>query len=66
MADIPLREFVQDKTQAEAAKKIGVTQSALSQMLRSDRKIFVRVDARGRVRSAYEIRPIGSKKPGPR
>lgn len=66
MADIPLREFAKDKTQAAAAKKIGVTQSALSQMLRSDRQIFVRTDSRGRVLGAYEIRPIGSKKPSDR
>lgn len=65
MADIPLRKFTEDKTQAEAAKLIGVTQSALSQMLRSDRQIFVRVGKRGRVLGAYEIRPVGPKKPAP-
>lgn len=66
MPDIPLREFAKDKTQAEVAKKIGVTQSGLSQMLRSQRQIFVRTDSRGRVLGAYEIRPIGSKKPDAR
>ncbi|TFH85236.1 helix-turn-helix domain-containing protein [Billgrantia azerbaijanica] len=61
MNDIPLREYAQNKTQDEVARQIGVTQSGLSQMLRSNRRIFVRVDKDGEVIEVYEIRSIGSR-----
>ncbi|MFP2768069.1 Cro/CI family transcriptional regulator [Oceanisphaera sp. KMM 10153] len=61
MTELPLKEFVSGLTQEAAAKKIGVTQSGLSQMLRSDRRIFVHIDEKtGEFIEAFEVRPIGS------
>lgn len=59
MRDIPLREYAAGKKQIGVAGELGITQSGMSQMLRSDRKIYVRLDDQGRVQWAYEIRPIG-------
>lgn len=59
MREIPIREYVKDRTQDVVAQQIGVTQSGLSQMLRSSRKIFVRLDDAGSVLGAYETRSIG-------
>ncbi|MBF8756478.1 Cro/CI family transcriptional regulator [Pseudomonas guariconensis] len=56
----PLREFAKDKSQPELAEMLGVTQSAVSQMLNSSRDIRVRCEA-GEC-SAVEIRPIGRKR----
>ncbi|KTG25412.1 hypothetical protein AWR38_01185 [Idiomarina sp. WRN-38] len=59
MREIPIREYVKDRTQDVVAQQIGVTQSGLSQMLRSSRKIFVRLDEKGTLLGAYETRSIG-------
>ena len=59
MREIPIREYVKDRTQDVVAQQIGVTQSGLSQMLRSSRKIFVRLDDTGVLLGAYETRSIG-------
>lgn len=56
-----LRVFAEGKTQPELAVMLGVSQSAVSQMLSSDRDIRVRIDEKG-VCSAVEIRPIGSRR----
>lgn len=61
MRDIPIREYVKDHTQEVVAKQIGVTQGGLSQMLRSSRQIFVRVDGKGGVLGAYETRAVGRR-----
>jgi predicted transcriptional regulator len=58
---IALRVFAEGKTQPELALMLGVSQSAVSQMLSSDRDIRVRVDESGAC-SAVEIRPIGSRR----
>jgi len=58
---IPLHEFAAGKTQPELAVLLGVSQSAVSQMLNSRRDIRVRVDARDCC-IAFEIRPIGSRR----
>ncbi|MFP5426377.1 MAG: Cro/CI family transcriptional regulator [Gammaproteobacteria bacterium] len=55
---VPLREFAKDKNQPELAEVLGVTQSAVSQMLNSSRDIRVRCDEAGEC-MAVEIRPIG-------
>lgn len=57
-----LREAVSESTQAEVAAQIGVNQSAVSQMLRSGRQIFVLVDSLGRIERAWEERPVAAKK----
>ncbi|TRO33888.1 helix-turn-helix domain-containing protein [Pseudomonas putida] len=56
----PLREFAKDKSQPELAELLGVTQSAVSQMLNSSRDIRVRCDEAGEC-MAVEIRPIGRR-----
>ncbi|WP_410055970.1 Cro/CI family transcriptional regulator [Pseudomonas sp. Marseille-Q5117] len=58
---IPLGDFAEGKTQPELALLIGVSQSAVSQMLNSARDIRVRVDEKGTC-TAVEIRPIGSRR----
>lgn len=58
MPDIPLRQYTEDKTQFEVASAIGITQSGLSQMLRSSREIYVRLNRKGQLMEAYEIRWI--------
>ncbi|UVM74907.1 Cro/CI family transcriptional regulator [Pseudomonas alvandae] len=56
-----LRVFAEGKTQPELASLLGVSQSAVSQMLSSARDIRVRVDEKGAC-TAVEIRPIGSRR----
>jgi len=57
----PLRTFAKGKTQPELALLLKVSQSAVSQMLSSDRDIWVKTDVDGGC-SAVEIRPIGSRR----
>ena len=47
MQKISLIDYLSDKTQKEAAMKFGVRQSAVSQMLKSGRNIFVEFDDSG-------------------
>ncbi|WP_353620518.1 Cro/CI family transcriptional regulator [Pseudomonas sp. MWU13-3659] len=58
---VPLRDFAKDKSQPELAELLGVTQSAVSQMLNSSRDIRVRCDEAGEC-TAVEIRPIGRRR----
>lgn len=58
---ITLCDFAKGKTQPELAGLLDVSQSAVSQMLNSDRDIRIRIGADG-ICLAYEIRPIGSRK----
>lgn len=57
---VPLAEFANGRTQPELAELIGVTQSAVSQMLHSARVIRVRKDEQGTYQ-AIEIRPVGGR-----
>lgn len=57
---VPLTDFANGKTQPELAELIGVTQSAVSQMLSSGRVIRVRKDDEGRY-EAIEIKPVGGR-----
>lgn len=56
----PLAEYAKGKTQPELALLLGVSQSAVSQMINSERdiRIVVGLDKVG----AFEIRPIGSRR----
>lgn len=58
---IPLEDFAEGKTQPELALLIGVSQSAVSQMLSSARDIRIRIDEKGTC-FAVEIRPVGSRR----
>lgn len=55
-----LSKFLLDKTQAEVAQIIGVTQGAVSQMVRSGRDIWIRVNADGS-HEAVEITSVGRR-----
>ena len=55
-----LAAFAADKSQPLLAELFGVTQSAVSQMLKSGRDIRVRAYDNGAC-EAYEIRPIGAR-----
>ncbi len=57
MVEIPLLKFVETHGQARTAEMLGVTQSAVSQMIKSKRQIIVQQHD-GSV-SAYERKPIG-------
>lgn len=57
----PLASFAEGKTQPELAGLIGVTQSAISQMMKSGRDIRVRKLPGGGYQ-AYEIRLVGSRR----
>ncbi|MNN63046.1 Cro [compost metagenome] len=58
---VPLREFAKGRGQPEVADLLGVTQSAVSQMLNSSRDIRVRCVNPGEY-LAVEIRPIGRRR----
>jgi len=58
---IPLIEFAEGKTQPELAGFLGVSQSAVSQMINSSRDIRVHLDSDGAC-YAVEIRQIGCRR----
>jgi DNA-binding transcriptional regulator YdaS (Cro superfamily) len=61
MKKIPLREYLADVgTQKVLADALGIQQSAVSQMARSDRNIEITIYANGRI-EANEIRAIPAK-----
>lgn len=63
MNTTPLKEFVEELGQNQVAQLMGVSQSAVSQMLRSGRNIVVERDSFGQFVEAREIRIIkGSAK----
>lgn len=59
MNQVPLKQYLKGKRQGVVASLIGVTQGGLSQMLKSDRRIFVAVDDSGEVIETFEIKPVG-------
>lgn len=61
METISLSAYLVGLTQEQAAMRLGVSQGALSQMLSSDRKIFVQL-INGDVHNVYEIKPVGLKR----
>ncbi len=58
---VPLSTFAAGKTQPELAELIGVSQSAVSQMIKSSRDIRVRPKADHGF-EAIEIRPVGDRR----
>ena len=60
MKTIPLNEYMKGLKQGAVAKELGVTQGALSQILKSGRIVFVLL-INECVSGAFEIKPIGTK-----
>ena len=58
---ITLAEFSRERSAAEIARSLGVSRSAISQMLDSDREIYVEVDDGGDF-VAWEKRTIPARK----
>lgn len=61
MKKTPLAEFCELKSQSEAALIIGCSQSAISQMIRARRDVFITEDEQG-VLGCMEIRKPKAKK----
>ncbi|AWM80517.1 Cro/Cl family transcriptional regulator [Gammaproteobacteria bacterium ESL0073] len=59
MNKIPLKKYVEDTSQGEAAKKLGTTQGAVSKAIRKNREIYV-VEEQGKLK-AFEVRPFPSQ-----
>ena len=62
MNEITLKHYLTGRSQKEAAEVLGCTQGAISQMLKSGREIYFRVDDSGVVVSFYENKLPGRKK----
>lgn len=60
MKDIPLTEYVELHGQGETARRLGITQGAVWQMLRANRQIYVK---EALTVEAYEVKPIGRPAP---
>ena len=58
MAELSMKEYLASRTQKEAARQLGVNQSAISQMLASGRDIRIRVGEDGSVIEAFEFKQI--------
>jgi predicted transcriptional regulator len=61
MKKTPLAEFCDLKSQAQAAQIIGCTQSAISQMIKAERQIYITEDESGNF-ECIEIRKPKMKK----
>lgn len=59
MTEIQLKDYVAQHGQTETAKRLGLTQGAVWQMLQSSRAISILVEESGAVGFAYERKPIG-------
>ena len=60
MTTITLKKYLEQKTQAEVAAEIGVTQGAIWQMLRDQRQIELTIHEDGSV-EAKEVKPVGRR-----
>jgi len=54
MREITLKQFCEERSQTEAAEVMGVTQGAVSLMIKAKREIFFVIEASGP--SFYEIK----------
>lgn len=59
--DIPLVIYLDTHTQMEAATVLGVTQSAIWQMLRARREVFIVLNDSGQAIYGYEKRYMKKK-----
>lgn len=62
MSHIPLTEFLKGKTQQEVADFMGCSQSAVFQMLKAERQIFIVPEAKKFDDRWFEIKKPSSKK----
>ena len=58
MAELSMKEYLASRTQKEAARQLGVNQSAISQMLASGRDIRIRVGEDGEIIEAFEFKQL--------
>lgn len=56
MSDIKLSSYLETHTQEEAARVMGVTQSAVSQMIAANRVVYLKA-RNGEISGYYEIKP---------
>ena len=61
MNEITLTVYLLTHSQNEAAKLLGVTQAAVSQMVAAERDIRIKLDATGEPVSGYEIKAFDSR-----
>jgi predicted transcriptional regulator len=61
MATVTLTQYAKGKSQAEIARELEVSRAAVSQMLDSEREIYVDVDRRGGI-SVWEKRSIPARR----
>ncbi|WP_425356030.1 Cro/CI family transcriptional regulator [Salinicola lusitanus] len=62
-SDMTLKEFVEQHSQERVAHMMGMTQGAISQMLRSKRSLFVAVDSDQPCGYRfYEIKALGKSR----
>lgn len=59
MDQTPIHDYVDLHGQTETAKRLGITQGAIWQMLNDKRKIFIVVGDDGGISYAYEQKPVG-------
>ena len=60
MQGVPLKEYLKHNSQRKLADAVGVTQGAISKMLRVGRNITV-VESKGRVRLVEEKAIMGNR-----
>lgn len=60
MTEFSLSQYVEKHGQTETASRLGLTQGAIWQMLKSERKIVVTELKNGEV-EGWERKPIGNK-----
>ena len=61
MSSVTLSKFVEEHGQTKAGEMLGVTQGAIWQMLKAERKVYVREIFPGQF-EAEEVKPIGRKR----
>lgn len=61
MKRLTLSDYCREHSQTAAAKALGVSRAAISQMLENDREIHVEIDEDGSV-MAWERRPVPARR----
>lgn len=59
MKETPLSEYVEAHGQTETARRLGLTQGSVWQMLKAGRAVLILEAECGAISFAYERKPIG-------